>query len=81
MDSYTAQEVMTGIIGIGITAAFGGWAAVVKRGADQMTRQIERAINELQRLREEIHRDRLMYERRFSRLESHVGIDEQPQSL
>lgn len=77
-----------GVIGTVLALAFGGWAAIVKRSAESMARGMESAaqsiddlkkdINiQLNSLREEIHKDRLMNERRLTRLENHAGFREQ----
>lgn len=73
-DTFTFVEVVMSIIGIGVTLAFGGWAAVVKSTADRMESSMAKAVNELKELRSEIHKDRLVNERRFARLEFLVGL-------
>jgi len=41
-----------------------------------MQHSVTEAVHEISRLRQEIHQDRLMNERRFSRLELHAGFQE-----
>ncbi len=72
--SYTLAEIFIGVIGIALTLAFGAWAAVVKHAAEQMAKQVETLVDELKKLREEIHKDRLHYELRFARLEFAAGL-------
>jgi len=69
-------EFLVGIIGIGLTISFGAWGAIVKKAAEKMETQVERAVNEISKLREEIHQDRLINERRFARLERISGLSE-----
>lgn len=71
---YSSGEFLVGIIGVLLTLAFGAWAAVVKKAADSMQSSVNAATGELRQLREEIHRDRLLSEKRFARLEAKVGI-------
>lgn len=73
-DTYSLGELATVLISFALTVAFAAWAAVLKRSAEDMGHQIESAISELRKLREEIHQDRLVYERRLARLENHIGI-------
>jgi len=72
--AYNAGEVAMTVLGILLTVSFGAWAAVVRGAAKAMEEQIGQAINELKQLREEIHRDRLLNERRFTRLEQYAGL-------
>lgn len=74
--AYTFTEILTGLVGVMLTAAFAAWAAVVKRAADAMQSSVNNAVDEISKLRQEIHRDRVISERRFSRLESAVGLKE-----
>lgn len=74
MHEYSLLEVGTTLIGLGLTGAFAAWAAVIKRAAEEMASQVNRVINELSKLREEMHRDRVYYERRFARIETHMNL-------
>jgi len=74
MHEFTLPEVIMTIVGLGVTLAFGAWAAVVKRAADMMQNDIKNAVEELSKLRQELHKDRLLNERRFSRLEQIAGF-------
>lgn len=73
--AYSMGEIIFGLIGIGLTIAFGAWAGVVKKTADSVDANFKNAISEIKLLREEIHKDRLISEKRFARLEAKVGID------
>jgi len=72
--AYSTGEVIVTILGIALTCSFGLWAGVVRSAAKAMEHQIGQAISELKQLREEIHKDRLLNERRFARLEQHTGL-------
>lgn len=72
------------VIGAGLTLAFGAWAAVVYRSSDKlekrletvaegMAKSVDRAVDEIAKLRQEIHHDRVLNERRFTRIEQVVG--------
>lgn len=75
MDPHLSfAEVALSVIGIGLTASFGGWATVVYKAANAMQNDLKAAVGELSKLREEIHRDRLLNERRFVRLEQMAGL-------
>lgn len=73
---YSASEIIVGAIGVLLTTAFAAWAAVVKKAADGMQASVTEAVREISKLRQEIHQDRLINERRFSRLEIHAGFQE-----
>ena len=66
---FSLLELMATLLGLGLTGAFAAWAAVIKSSAQDMGERIDRAIHELALLREELHRDRLQNEKRFTRLE------------
>lgn len=74
--AYTFAEILVGTIGVLLTGAFAAWAAVVKRAADAMQESVNKAVDEISRLRQEIHQDRVVSERRFTRLEHAVGLRE-----
>lgn len=87
MHEYSLAEVAMVVIGAGLTLAFGAWAAVVYRSSDKMEkrlesvaeamgRHVERAVDEIAKLRQEIHQDRVLNERRFTRIEQIVGFRE-----
>lgn len=85
MHEFSLAEVAMVLIGAGLTLAFGAWAAVVYRSTDKMEkrlesvsiamgRHVERAVDEIAKLRQEIHMDRVLNERRFARLEQATGL-------
>jgi len=85
MHEFSLAEVAMVLIGTGLTLAFGAWAAVVYRSSDKMEkrlesvseamgRHVERAVDEIAKLRQEIHMDRVLNERRFTRLEQATGL-------
>lgn len=85
MHEYSLAEVAMVLIGAGLTLAFGAWAAVVYRSSDRLEKRlesvatsmglhVERAVDEIAKLRQEIHQDRILNERRFSRLEQIAGL-------
>lgn len=71
---YTTGEILGTLLGLAVTGAFGAWAAVVKKAAEDMGKKFDMAIEELSMLREEIHRDRVTNEKRFVRLEVRAGL-------
>lgn len=85
MHEYSLAEVAMVLIGTGLSLAFGAWAAVVWRSSDKLEKRlesvatsmglhVERAVDEIAKLRQEIHQDRILNERRFARLEQIAGL-------
>ena len=68
-ETYSVAEIFIGMIGVLLSISFGMWATVLRRSASEMKESVDRAIDEIAKLREELHHDRLLNERRFSRLE------------
>lgn len=85
MHEYSLAEMAMVIIGGLLATAFGAWAAVVYRSSDRLEKRmekvaesmgihVERAVDEIAKLRQEIHMDRVINERRFTRLEQATGL-------
>lgn len=73
---YSLSEIVIGLISIGLTTAFTLWAWVVRSATTTAATKLDAVIVELKSLREEIHNNRLAYEKRFMRIESRVGLSD-----